>query len=158
LYYIIVPLAIIFSTIIILKIVADYIAHNSALNIFSLSWSSIYNEFSYDLTYQRSEKMLDLLLGEVTSVLSGNLLKISDKFVSLEGVQSLESSTPQNGIAQDKLEHLILRKKVKYDIKSRDEHNRIVAQVWLEDANINVIMKEYIKSLLKSPISKYITQ
>jgi hypothetical protein len=102
--------------------------------------------------------MLDLLLGEVTSVLSGNLLKISDKFVSLEGVQSLEPSTPQNGIAQDKLEHLILRKKVKYDIKSRDEHNRIVAQVWLEDANINVIMKEYIKSLSKSPISRYITQ
>jgi hypothetical protein len=156
LYYFIVLLVIIFSTILI-KFNVDKTAYDSALQFFSISWSSIFDEFSIDFASSLNKNILDLPLGEVTSVLSGNLFNISDKLVSLEGVLSIKPNTPQYGIARDKLERLILRKKVKYDIKSIDEHKNIVAQVWIENANVNSIMIEYIKSLSKRPVTKYIT-
>jgi hypothetical protein len=89
---------------------------------------------------------------KVTSILSCNSFRTDSDYIKLEGVKSLEPRTPQNGLAIDKLERLILSKYVNYKINRRDEYGRSIAQVWIENANINTIMKEFIRSIPQNRI------
>jgi hypothetical protein len=84
---------------------------------------------------------------KVTNVLSCNSFRTVSDIVKLEGVKSLEPRTSQNGLAVDKLERLVLNKYVNYKINRRDEYGRAIAQVWIENANINTIMKEFIRGV-----------
>jgi hypothetical protein len=101
--------------------------------------------------------ILYLPVGEVTRILSCNTFRTPNSIVRLEGVLSLDPSIPQSGMATDRLKRLILGKRVNYKMKSRDEYSRIVAQVYIDNVNVNAIMKEYIRRLPQSPFSIPIT-
>jgi hypothetical protein len=97
-------------------------------------------------------------VGEVIQVHSSNTFRTTMGFIKLEGVLSIYPNTSKSGMAKDKLERLILHKRINYKIKYRDENGRAVAQVWMNLTNINMIMKEYIRSLSKFTFSIPITQ
>jgi endonuclease YncB( thermonuclease family) len=103
--------------------------------------------------FQDSIEDLYLPVGEVTRILSYNTFRTPNSLVRLEGIPSLNPNTPQNGMATDKLKRLILGKRVSYKIKSRDEYGRALAEVWVNLTNVNMIMREYIRSLPQSLFS-----
>lgn len=76
----------------------------------------------------------------------GTFVTVTD-IVRLESVEVPEKGTPHSGMAVKKLESLVLDQTVRYTIRARDENGRAVSQVWVDNLNVNQVMKEYIKGL-----------
>jgi endonuclease YncB( thermonuclease family) len=51
-------------------------------------------------------------------------------------------------MARDKLKNLVLDKYVRYEAKARDEHGRVIAQVWVNGLDVNEEMKRYIQRIM----------
>jgi NADPH-dependent 7-cyano-7-deazaguanine reductase QueF-like protein len=137
--------------VIIVKIQAEINNYSNVLESSYKTYMSVFNQALFgDIT--------NLPVGEVTRIVSCNTFRTPNSLVKLEGVLSLDPKTPQNGMVTERLKRLILGKRVSYKTKYRDEYGRLVAQVWTNNANVNIIMKEYIRSLPQSPFSVPITR
>jgi len=67
--------------------------------------------------------------------------------VRLAGVEPPASGTPEAERAREKLEDLVLRKKVEFESLEWDRFGRSIALVKVDDIDVNKEMGEYLKTL-----------
>jgi endonuclease YncB( thermonuclease family) len=67
--------------------------------------------------------------------------------VRLAGIEPPANGTPDAEKAREKLESLVLRKKVEFESLEWDRFGRSIALVKVDDINVNKEMDEYIKTL-----------
>ncbi len=67
--------------------------------------------------------------------------------VRLAGIEPPVSGTPDAEKAREKLESLVLRKKVEFESLEWDRFGRSIALVKVDDIDINKEMEEFIKTL-----------
>lgn len=67
--------------------------------------------------------------------------------VKLAGVEPPERGTPEAERARERLESLVLRKKVEFETLEWDRLGRSIAFVRVDDVDVNEAMKEYLKTI-----------
>ncbi|RLI08139.1 hypothetical protein DRO42_06880 [Candidatus Bathyarchaeota archaeon] len=67
--------------------------------------------------------------------------------VKLAGVEPPERGTPEAERARERLESLVLRKKVEFETLEWDRLGRSIALVRVDDVDVNEAMKEYLKTI-----------
>lgn len=67
--------------------------------------------------------------------------------VKLSGLKSPESGTPEAERAKEKLESLVLRKKVEFETLEWDRLGRSIAMVKVDGVDVNKEMADYFKTL-----------
>jgi len=67
--------------------------------------------------------------------------------VKLAGVEPPERGTPEAERAREKLESLVLRKKVEFETLEWDRLGRSIALVRVDDVDVNEAMREYLKTI-----------
>ena len=79
----------------------------------------------------------------VVEVIDGDTFKTKNT-IRLERVDAPELNQPGGKEAKQKLESLTLNKDITYEEKARDEFARIIAQVWVNNLNVNDTMNEFL--------------
>lgn len=91
--------------------------------------------------------MATLRYGWVDKVEDGDTFRLRNGYyIRLAGVEASERGTSYSRIAMQKLEGLILGKRIMYR-QVGTSYNRIVAHVWADSLNINDEMTRYINLL-----------
>lgn len=67
--------------------------------------------------------------------------------VKLAGVEPPARGTPEAEKARERLESLVLRKKVEFETVEWDRLGRSIAKVVINDINVNEAMEEYLKAI-----------
>ena len=82
--------------------------------------------------------------GFVTKVIDGDTIIIDGESVRLLGIDSDEKSYPCYNVAKERIEELLLNKKVKLerDVEDKDQYKRYLRYIFLENKNINLQMVE----------------
>lgn len=77
-----------------------------------------------------------------TEVVDGDTFNTADgERIRLEGVNCPEKGQPGWERAKGALERLILNKAVRYEGVARDQWGRLIAQVWVDQVNVNEAMR-----------------
>jgi len=83
-------------------------------------------------------------MGYVIEVTDGDTFTIQGGTrIRLSGVEAAELGAPYSIMAKEHLEKLILSKNIRYEQVS-SSFDRIVANVWVDNTNVNKAMKSYI--------------
>jgi len=69
--------------------------------------------------------------------------------VKLEGLTPPERGTPEAATAKERLESLVLRKKIEFETVSWDRFGRSQAQVWVDGVDVNHEMAEFLEGIEK---------
>lgn len=86
--------------------------------------------------------------GYVIEVTDGDTFTIRGNIrIRLSGVEAAELGDPYSRMAKEHLEKLILHKNIRYEQVSTS-FDRIVANVWVDNTNVNEAMKNYIKRIM----------
>lgn len=67
--------------------------------------------------------------------------------VKLEGLTPPERGTPEAAAAKERLESLVLKKKIEFETATWDRMGRSVAKVWVDGIDVNGEMAEFLKSV-----------
>jgi len=67
--------------------------------------------------------------------------------VKLEGLTPPARGTPESAAAKERLEGLVLRKKIEFETSSWDRMGRSLAQVWVDGIDVNHEMAEFLESV-----------
>lgn len=84
---------------------------------------------------------------QVVEVIDGDSFKIPRDEIRLENVDAPELGSANALKAKIKLENLIWKKIVEYEEQARDDYGRLVAQVWVDNINVNDVMDKFIANL-----------
>ena len=101
---------------------------------------------SIPLIIQRTTNywVIDLAVkAHVVEVIDGDTFKTKN-IIRLEGVDAPELDEEGGKEAKQELENLILDKDITYEEKARDEHARIIAQVWVDSLSVNDAMNRFL--------------
>ena len=67
--------------------------------------------------------------------------------VKLEGLTPPERGTPESAAAKERLESLVLKKKIEFETTTWDRMGRSVAKVWVDGIDVNDEMAEFLKNV-----------
>ncbi len=75
-------------------------------------------------------------------VIDGDTLRTDGERIRLEWVHAPEKGQPDWQKAKSDLEQLVLNKIIRYEGQARDKWGRLIAQVWVDNLNVNQKMKD----------------
>ncbi len=67
--------------------------------------------------------------------------------VKLAGLTPPARGTPGAGAAKEKLESLVLNKKIEFETETWDRLGRSLARIWVDGVDVNGAMAEFLESL-----------
>jgi endonuclease YncB( thermonuclease family) len=67
--------------------------------------------------------------------------------VKLSGVNPPKRGSPAAAVAKERLENLVLKKKIEFETDTWDRFGRSLARVWVDGIDVNKTMAEFLESL-----------
>ncbi len=77
----------------------------------------------------------------------GTLVIRPNMAVKLEGLTPPARGTPGAVAAKEKLESLVLNKKIEFETETWDRLGRSLAMIWVDGVDVNGAMAEFLESL-----------
>jgi endonuclease YncB( thermonuclease family) len=77
----------------------------------------------------------------------GTLVIRPNMAVKLSGITPPKRGTPAAAAAKERLESLVLRKKIEFETETWDRLGRSLAKVWVDGVDVNGAIAEFLESL-----------